>query len=130
MTDPIADMLTRIRNAIIAGHKSTVLPSSKIKVELARILKEQGYMADYKLEDKSGRKVINVTLAYTPARESVIKEIRRVSKPSRRVYVNKGEIPRVRGGLGICIISTSKGIMTGTQARRQGLGGELICSIL
>ncbi len=130
MTDPIADMLTRIRNAIIAGHKSTVLPSSKIKVELARILKEQGYMADYKLEDKSGRKVINVTLAYTPARESVIKEIRRVSKPSRRVYVNKGEIPRVRGGLGICIISTSKGIMTGAQARRQGLGGELICSIL
>ena len=130
MTDPIADMLTRIRNAIIAGHKSTVLPSSKIKVELARILKEQGYMTDYKLEDKSGRKVINVTLAYTPARESVIKEIRRVSKPSRRVYVNKGEIPRVRGGLGICIISTSKGIMTGTQARRQGLGGELICSIL
>ena len=130
MTDPIADMLTRIRNAIIAGHKSTVLPSSKIKVELARILKEQGYMADYKLEDKSGRKVINVTVAYTPARQSVIKEIRRVSKPSRRVYVNKGEIPRVRGGLGICIISTSKGIMTGTQARRQGLGGELICSIL
>jgi small subunit ribosomal protein S8 len=130
MTDPIADMLTRIRNAIIAGHKSTVLPSSKIKVELARILKEQGYMADYKLEDKSGRKIINVTLAYTPDRESVIKEIRRVSKPSRRVYVNKDEIPRVRGGLGICILSTSKGIMTGAQARRQGLGGELICSIL
>ena len=130
MTDPIADMLTRIRNAIIAGHKSTVLPSSKIKVELARILKEQGYMADYRLEDQNGRKVINITLAYTPGRESVIKEIYRVSKPSRRVYVNKDEIPRVKGGLGICILSTSKGIMTGAQARRQGLGGELICSIL
>jgi small subunit ribosomal protein S8 len=130
MTDPIADMLTRIRNAIIAGHKTALLPSSTIKVELARILKEQGYIADYKAEDQSGRKVINITLAYTPDRESVIKEIRRVSKPSRRVYVNKDEIPRIKGGLGICILSTSKGIMTGAQARRQGVGGELICSIL
>lgn len=130
MTDPIADMLTRIRNAIIAGHKSTALPSSKIKVELARILKEQGFMADYKVEGEGGRKVINITLAYTPQRESVIKEIQRISKPSRRVYVNKNEIPRVKGGLGICIISTSKGIMTGSEARQQGIGGELICSIL
>jgi len=130
MTDPIADMLTRIRNAIIAGHKSAALPSSKIKVELARILKEQGFMADYKVEGEGGRKVINITLAYTPQRESVIKEIQRISKPSRRVYVNKNEIPRVKGGLGICIISTSKGIMTGSEARQQGIGGELICSIL
>jgi small subunit ribosomal protein S8 len=130
MTDPIADMLTRIRNAIIAGHKSAALPSSKIKVELARILKEQGFMADYKVEGEGGRKVINITLAYTPQRESVIKEIQRISKPSRRVYVNKNEIPRVKGGLGICIISTSKGIMTGSEARQRGIGGELICSIL
>ncbi len=130
MTDPIADMLTRIRNAIIAGHKSAALPSSKIKVELARILKEQGFMADYKVEGEGGRKVINITLAYTPQRESVIKEIQRISKPSRRVYVNKNEIPRVKGGLGICILSTSKGIMTGSEARQQGVGGELICSIL
>ncbi|HET7289572.1 MAG TPA: 30S ribosomal protein S8 [Thermodesulfobacteriota bacterium] len=130
MTDPIADMLTRIRNAIIAGHKSTLLPTSKMKTELARILKEQGYIADYKAEDQDGRKVINITLAYTPDRESVIKEIRRLSKPSRRVYVNKDEIPRIKGGLGVCILSTSKGIMTGAQARRQGIGGELICSIL
>jgi len=130
MTDPIADMLTRIRNAIIAGHKSAALPSSKIKVELARILKEQGFMADYKVEGEGGRKVINITLAYTPQRESVIKEIQRISKPSRRVYVNRNEIPRVKGGLGICILSTSKGIMTGSQARQQGIGGELICSIL
>lgn len=130
MTDPIADMLTRIRNAIIAGHKTTLMPSSKIKTELARILKDQGYIADYKAEDQDGRKVINITLAYTPDRESVIKEIHRLSKPSRRVYVNKDEIPRIKGGLGVCILSTSKGIMTGAQARRQGIGGELICSIL
>ena len=130
MTDPIADMLTRIRNAIIAGHKSAALPSSGIKAELARILKDQGFIADYKAEEQDGRKIIKITLAYTPDRESVIKEIRRVSKPSRRVYVNKDEIPRIKGGLGICILSTSKGIMTGTQARRQGIGGELICSIL
>jgi small subunit ribosomal protein S8 len=130
MTDPIADMLTRIRNAIIAGHKSIVLPSSMIKVELARILKEQGYIADCRVEEEGGRKQINITIAYTPGRDSVIKEIQRISKPSRRVYVQKDEIPRVKGGLGICILSTSKGIMTGTEARRQGIGGELICSIL
>jgi small subunit ribosomal protein S8 len=111
MTDPIADMLTRIRNAIIAGHKSTVLPSSKIKGELARILKEQGFIEDYSEEE--GRKLINITIAYTLDKESVIKEIRRISKPSRRVYVQKDEIPRVKGGLGVCILSTSKGIMTG-----------------
>ncbi|MFI5322967.1 MAG: 30S ribosomal protein S8 [Thermodesulfobacteriota bacterium] len=130
MTDPIADMLTRIRNAIIAGHKSTVLPSSKIKVELARILKEQGFIADSKMVEEGGKKLINITIAYTPGRESVIKDIQRISKPSRRVYVQKDEIPRIKGGLGICILSTSKGIMTGTDARRQGIGGELICSIL
>jgi len=130
MTDPIADMLARIRNAIIAGHKTVAIPSSKFKTELARILKEQGYASDWKLTEDSGRKVISVDLAYTSNKESVIKEIKRISKPSRRVYVNKTEIPRVKGGLGICVLSTSKGIMTGSEARSQGLGGELICSIL
>ena len=130
MTDPIADMLTRIRNAIVAGHKSAVMPSSTIKTELARIMKEQGYIADYKAEEQDGRKVISIALAYTADRESVIKEIHRLSKPSRRIYVNKDEIPRIKGGLGVCILSTSKGIMTGSQARKQGVGGELICSIL
>ena len=130
MTDPIADMLSRIRNAIIAGHKTVSIPSSKFKTELARILKEQGYASDWKLTEDSGRKVISVDLAYTSNKESVIKEIKRISKPSRRVYVNKTEIPRVKGGLGICVLSTSKGIMTGSEARSQGLGGELICSIL
>jgi len=130
MTDPIADMLSRIRNAIIAGHKTTIIPSSKFKVELARILKEQGYVSNWKINEDSGRKTISVDLAYTPDKESVIKEIKRISKPSRRVYVNKTEIPRVKGGLGICVLSTSKGIMTGSEARSQGIGGELICSIL
>jgi len=130
MTDPIADMLSRIRNAIIAGHKTTIIPSSKFKLELARILKEQGYVSNWKINEDSGRKTISVDLAYTPDKESVIKEIKRISKPSRRVYVDKTEIPRVKGGLGICVLSTSKGIMTGSEARSQGIGGELICSIL
>ena len=130
MTDPIADMLSRIRNALIAGHKATSMPSSQFKTELARILKEQGYISEYKMAEDSGRKVINIDLAYTANKESVIKEIKRISKPSRRVYVNKTEIPRIKGGLGICVLSTSKGIMTGAEARTQGVGGELICSIL
>ena len=130
MTDPIADMLSRIRNAIRAGHKTTRIPSSGFKVELARILKEQGYVSDWKIIEDSGRKTISVDLAYTSNKESVIKEIKRISKPSRRVYVSKTEIPRVKGGLGICVLSTSKGIMTGSEARSQGIGGELICSIL
>ncbi len=130
MTDPIADMLTRIRNGLIAGHKTAAIPASKLKVELARILKEQGYIADYRMEEETGTKTINVVLAYAKGKESVIKEINRISKPSRRVYVNKSEIPRVKGGLGICILSTSKGIMTGSEARQQGVGGELICSIV
>ena len=130
MTDPIADMLSRIRNGIIADHKTVSIPLSHFKSELARILKEQGYISDVKVEEESGRKVINIKLAYTPNKESVIKEIKRISKPSRRVYVDKTEIPRVKGGLGICVLSTSKGIMTGSEARNQGVGGELICSIL
>ncbi len=130
MTDPIADMLTRIRNALIAGHKTATIPSSTIKVELARILKEQGYISDYKLEGEGARKVITITLAYSSGKTSVIKEIQRISKPSRRVYVAKGEIPRIMGGLGTCILSTSRGILTGNEARKQGVGGELICSIL
>lgn len=130
MTDPIADMLSRIRNAIIAGHKTVSIPSSQFKTELARILKEQGYISGVKMSEDSGRKVININLAYTSDKQSVIKEIKRISKPSRRIYVDKTEIPRIKGGLGICVLSTSKGIMTGSEARTQGVGGELICSIL
>lgn len=130
MTDPIADMLSRIRNAIIAEHKTTLVPLSKLKSELARILKEQGYISDYSITEEDKRPYIKINIAYTTDKESIIKEIQRISKPSRRVYVDKTEIPRIKGGLGICILSTSKGIMTGADARKQGIGGELICSVL
>lgn len=130
MTDPIADMLSRIRNAIIAEHKTTLVPLSKLKSELARILKEQGYISDYSITEENNWPQIKINIAYTSEKESIIKEIERISKPSRRVYVDKNEIPRIKGGLGICILSTSKGIMTGADAREQGIGGELICSVL
>jgi small subunit ribosomal protein S8 len=129
MTDPIADMLTRIRNALINRYGSIEIPASNIKVEIARVLKEEGYIGDYSLIEDGNRKVIKIELKYTSEKEPIITEIRRVSKPGCRVYVDKNEIPRVKGGLGISILSTSRGIMTGIQARRSGVGGELICTI-
>jgi len=131
MTDPISDMLTRIRNAIIASHSSVRIPSSKIKVEVLRVLKEEGYIKGCKAGEENNFKVIDVDLKYHGSKkESVVKKLKRVSKPSRRVYVKSGDIPRVRGGLGISIISTSKGIMAGRNAREQGLGGEFICTVM
>lgn len=129
MTDPIADMLTRIRNALINRYGLLEVPASGIKVEIARVLKEEGYIGDYSLNEDGSKKTIKMELKYTPEKESIITEIRRVSKPGCRVYVNKNEIPRVKGGLGISILSTSRGVMTGIQARRSGIGGELICTI-
>ena len=129
MTDPIADMLTRIRNALINRYSSLEIPGSRIKVEIARVLKEEGYINNYTLIEDGIKKTIKIELKYTPEKDSIITEIRRVSKPGCRVYVNKNEIPRVKGGLGISILSTSRGIMTGIQARRSGVGGELICTI-
>jgi small subunit ribosomal protein S8 len=129
MTDPIADMLTRIRNAVKAHFDYVDIPASSIKIDISRVLKEEGYINDFKLIEDGIKKTIKIELKYTPAKESIITEIRRVSKPGRRVYVSKKEIPRIRGGLGIYILSTSKGIMTGIHARRSGIGGELICSI-
>ncbi|GBD37826.1 30S ribosomal protein S8 [bacterium HR37] len=130
MTDPIADMLTRIRNALVARHKTVEIPASRIKVEIARILKEEGYISDYTVVEEGVAKKIKIELKYTPEGEAAIREIRRISKPGCRIYVNKREIPRVISGLGITILSTSKGIMTGAQARRLGIGGELICTVL
>ncbi len=130
MTDPIADMLTRIRNALVAKHKTIEIPASRIKVEIARILKEEGYISDYTVVEEGVAKKIKIELKYTPEGEAVIREIRRISKPGCRIYVNKREIPRVISGLGVTILSTSKGIMTGAQARRLGIGGELICTVL
>lgn len=131
MTDPIADMLTRIRNAIIARHSSVRIPNSQIKVEVLRVLKDEGYIKDCKGSEKNNFKVIDVDLKYYGAKkESVVKKLKRVSKPGRRVYVKSVDIPRVRGGLGISIISTSRGIMSGKNAREQGLGGEFICTVM
>jgi len=131
MTDPISDMLTRIRNAIIARHSNVKIPNSKIKVKILTVLKDEGYIRDYKAREENNIKMIDVELKYHGAKkESVVKKLKRVSKPSRRVYVKSGDIPRVRGGLGTSIISTSRGIMSGKNAREQGLGGEFICTIM
>ena len=130
MTDPISDMLTRIRNALIAKHKTVNIPSSRIKVEIANVLREEGYLKDYRIVEEGNAKVINIALKYTESEETVIKEIHRVSKPGRRIYVKHTEIPRIKGGLGTTILSTSKGIMTGSKARSLRVGGELMCTIL
>lgn len=127
--DPIADMLTRVRNALAARHTKVDIPSSRLKVELARILKEEGYINNYKVTGEGSRKAIRVYLRYGPKGEMVLHYLKRVSKPGCRFYVKNNEIPNVLGGLGINVISTSKGLMTGKQARQANLGGELICSI-
>jgi small subunit ribosomal protein S8 len=129
MTDPIADMLTRVRNAITAHHDSVEVPGSNMKTALANILKEQGYIRDYVniRDDKQGK--LRIYLKYGPNGEKVISGIKRISKPGLRVYAGRDEIPRVLGGLGIAIISTSKGIMTDREAREQGFGGEVICYV-
>jgi len=130
MTDPISDMLARIRNALIARHKTVGVPASGIKLEVARVLKEEGYVSDYRIRESGFIKTISIELKYSEEDDSIIKEIRRISKPGRRVYVKKNEIPRVKGGFGTSLLSTSKGIMTGSRARSLGIGGELICTIL
>jgi small subunit ribosomal protein S8 len=129
MTDPVADMLTRIRNAVQGKHQKVDMPASRLKVEIARILKEEGYIAHYKTADETGKQFLTVFLKYGPKGEKVISNIQRVSRPGCRVYVSKTEIPRVLGGLGINILTTSHGVMTGKQARKNGFGGELLCSI-
>jgi small subunit ribosomal protein S8 len=129
MTDPIADMLTRIRNAVQAKHAKVDMPASRLKVEIARILKDEGYISHYKTSEEAGRNYLTVFLKYGPKGEKVITNIQRVSRPGCRVYVSKNKIPKVLGGLGISILTTSHGIMTGLQARKQGFGGELLCNI-
>jgi small subunit ribosomal protein S8 len=128
-TDPIADMLTRIRNAAMAKHPRVDLPSSKLKVEVARILKDEGYLANYKVVDEKGKKTLRVFLRYTPERRSVITDLKRISRPGSRRYVGKFEIRQVVGGLGISIVSTPRGVMTGQSARKEGVGGELLCEV-
>src|SRR6185369_12736983 len=129
MTDPIADMLTRIRNSVQARHAKVDMPASRLKVEIARILKDEGYISHFKTSEEGGRNNLTVFLKYGSKGEKVISNIERVSRPGCRVYVSKTDIPRVLGGLGINILTTSHGIMTGKQARKQGFGGELLCNI-
>jgi small subunit ribosomal protein S8 len=129
VTDPVADMLTRIRNAIHARHESVLVPHSKLKVALANILKEQGYLRDYDMPRGHAHPTLRLHLAFKTGREPVISGLKRVSKPGLRIYVGKGEIPRVYGGIGTAIISTSQGIVTGQQAWQRGIGGELLCYV-
>ena len=129
MTDPIADMLTRIRNGLSARHKRVPMPASNLKVEVARILKEEGYITTYKRSEKGGKPELTLTLKYGPKGEEVITSLKRVSRPGYRVYVGSKEVPRVLGGLGINILSTSSGLMTGQNARKKGFGGEILCEI-
>ena len=128
-SDPIADMLTRVRNAMAARHPKVDVPASKLKTEIARILKEEGYIANYKPTEENGMKVIRVYLKYGPNNEAVIRDLQRVSRPGCRVYLGRDEIRRVQGGLGISIMTTPKGVMTGRQARREGVGGEILCEV-
>lgn len=128
-SDPIADMLTRIRNASMVQHKQVVIPSSKIKESIARILREEGFIEGYTLTDEKPQPNLVLRLKYTGRGESVITGLQRVSKPGKRVYTGHKTIPWVRAGLGINILSTPKGLMTGRQARRDKLGGEIVCNI-
>ena len=122
-------MLTRVRNALIARHPKVDVPASRLKNELARILKEEGYIVNYKLTEEGSKKYIRLYLKYTPANQPVISKIERVSRPGYRVYVGSKEIPRILGGLGINILTTPKGVMTGLTARKEGVGGEILCQI-
>jgi small subunit ribosomal protein S8 len=136
MTDPIADMLTRIRNAVAARHTRVDLPASKVKAEIARILQDEGYIAGFKMveapserPEKVARQLIRVFLKYGPGGERVISGLERVSRPGRRVYAGRDGVPAVLGGLGVNILTTSRGVMTGRSAQRLGVGGEVLCNV-
>lgn len=129
VNDPIADMLTRIRNANKALHSQVEVPASRMKIELARILKDEGYIADYQLVKGDSFDRLVVDLKYTEDRRRVISQIKRISKPGRRIYAGKDNLPRVLGGLGTAVLSTSRGVMTAREAQRLGVGGEVVCFV-
>jgi len=129
MTDPVADMLTRVRNASLAYHDSTSMPSSKIKVNLAKVLADEGYVEGWSVEPTEPQPTLTIKLKYGPNRERVIAGLRRISKPGLRVYVKRTETPRVLGGLGVAILSTNEGLVTDKTARRRGLGGEIVAYV-
>jgi small subunit ribosomal protein S8 len=136
MTDPIADMLTRIRNAVTARHARVEMPASKLKAEIARILQDEGYIAGFKMVEtpadrpgKAPRQAMRMFLKYGPGGEKAISGLERVSRPGRRVYANRDEVPSVLGGLGVSILTTSRGVMTGRAAQQVGVGGEILCNV-
>jgi small subunit ribosomal protein S8 len=129
MTDPIADMLTRIRNGITSHHERVELPASKLKIEVARILKSEGFIRNFKVNEEKPQPVLRIDLKYADNGEPVIHGIERISRPGRRVYRNKQEIPSVLGGLGLAIVSTSKGVLSGQEAVKSGVGGEVLCQV-
>jgi small subunit ribosomal protein S8 len=134
VSDPIADMLTRVRNAVLSGHASVAMPSSKLKAEIAKILKEEGYIENYEVVDdeRPGQKVLRMRIKYVGERRQrrpVITGLERVSKPGRRIYTKKQDIPWVLSGIGIAILSTPKGVMTGQRARQMNIGGEILCKV-
>jgi small subunit ribosomal protein S8 len=136
MTDPIADMLTRIRNAVTARHARVEMPASKLKAEIARILQDEGYIAGFKMVEaaaeragKAPRQSMRLFLKYGPGGEKALSGLERVSRPGRRVYANRDEVPSVLGGLGVSILTTSRGVMTGRAAQKAGVGGEILCNV-
>jgi len=129
MTDPISDLLTRIRNAIGAKHETVDVPASKLKQEIVRILKEEGYIANYALVEDERQGTLRIQLRYGPGKEPVISTLDRVSRPGSRIYASKDGMPVVLGGMGVCIVSTSHGIMTGKQAQEKRIGGEVLCQV-
>ena len=129
MTDPIADMLTRIRNANMVSHESVEIPSSKLKVELAKLLKEEGFITDYEVKEVGKFKVLNITLKYDMNKKPVITKLERISKPGLRNYCKAKNLPKVLGGMGIAIVSTSKGLLTDRKARKENIGGEVLCYV-
>ncbi len=129
-TDPISDMLTRIRNASRAKQARVDVPASKLKIEIARILKEEGFIATYKVaEENRVKRMLRIFLKYTPDRHSVVSGLKRISRPGRRVYAGKNEVQRVMGGMGVSILTTPKGVMSGKTARKSGVGGEVLCEV-
>jgi small subunit ribosomal protein S8 len=129
VTDPIADLLTRIRNAIRARHPRVDVPSSKLKVEIVRVLKDEGYISNFKVGEEGKKKVLKIFLKYGADGVSAISSLDRVSRPGRRVYVGAREVPRILGGWGVSILTTPRGVLTGKAARKAGVGGEVLCSV-
>lgn len=129
MTDPVADLLTRLRNATMAKHSSLAVPLSTLKLNIIKILKDEGFVRDFRVVDGEKFRAIEVSLAYDQNRQGLIRGLRRVSSPGCRIYVSKGKLPRIRNGLGIAIVSTSRGVMSDAQARAAGVGGEFLCEV-